>query len=56
MILVYGKVLAQQHMLEMLKTINNSEHFTVCATISLLGIIQFVAIVGNWTLTIGFLH
>ena len=56
MIRVHSKVSAQQHMLEMLQTINNSEHFMVRGTISLLGIIQFVAIIGNWTVTIGFLY
>ena len=56
MIHVHSKVVAQQHMLEMPQTINNSEHFVVSGTISLLGIIQFVAIIGNWTFTIGFLY
>ena len=56
MIHIHGKVLAQQHMLEVPQTINNSEHFMVHGTISLLGVIQFVAIIGNWMFTIGFLH
>ena len=57
MICVHGKALAQQHMLEVLQTINNSEHFVVYGTISLLSeSLQFAAIIGNWIFTIGFLH
>ena len=56
MIHVHSIVLAKQHMLEMPQTINNSEHFVVSGTISLLVIIQFVAIISNWTFTIDFLY
>ena len=46
MVYINHKVVTQQYMLEMVKTIHNCEHFPICCTIPTLSVIKLATIEG----------